>query len=123
MVLNDRHGSAAKFRQNLLLQASTVVVRRYLHVLGWRSIRTKFCQYVTQKNRIERLVYAQTCLKFNENFDQTIFVDESTIQTSRSGGRTCFKVLPHENAFGLVGKFKSPIKVNVIGGDFKKWSN
>ena len=93
-----------------------MVVRRYLHVLGGRSIRTKFCQYVTHKNRIEQLVFAKVCLTLNENFKQTIFIDESKIQMSRSGGRTWFKVLPHENAFGLVGKFKSPIKVNVIGG-------
>ena len=51
---------------------------------------TKFCQYVTQKNRNERLVYAQTCLKFNENFDQKTFVDESIIQmVVGRGSRFC----------------------------------
>ena len=84
--------------------------------MGLRSIRTKFFQYVTIRNRLELLVFAKTYLKFKENFDQAIFVDESTIRMCRTGSRTWFKVLPHENSFDLVGKYKSAIKVNVIGG-------
>ena len=34
----------------------------------------------------------------------------------RTDHRTWFKVMPHENPFGLFGKFIEPGKVNVIGG-------
>ena len=83
---------------------------------GWKSIRTKFFQFVSYKNRIERFIFAKMCLLHNEQFNHTVFIDESTIQMGRSASRTWFKVLPHENQFGLVGRFKQPGKVNVIGG-------
>ena len=71
---------------------------------------------VSYKNRLERFAFANACLKYNEKFHQTFFIDESTIQLNRNGSRIWFKLMPHENAFGLVGKFKSPSQVNVIGG-------
>ena len=47
------------------------------------------------------------CVLFKEQFYNTVFIDESTIQMNKNGPRTWFKLLPHENAFGVVGKYKS----------------
>ena len=49
---------------------------------------------------------------FKEQFNNTVFIDESTIQMNRNGPRTWFKLLPHKNAFGLVGACKSVGKVS-----------
>ena len=49
---------------------------------------------------------------FKENFYNTVFIDESTVQMNKNGPRTWFKLLPHENAFGVVGKYKSVGKVS-----------
>ena len=55
------------------------------------------------------------CILYKEQFYNTIFIDESTIQMNKNGPRTWFKVMSHENAFGLVGKYKSPAKVISLG--------
>ena len=102
MTLNSR----------LNLGSSKASVCRYLKRLGWRSIRTKFCQAVSWKNRLERQIYANMCVLYKEQFYNTIFIDESTIQVNKNGR---FKVMPHENAFGLVGKYKSPAKASSLG--------
>ena len=52
------------------IQASVRTVRRYVRRLGWRKIRTKYCQAVSMKNQVERLIYAKFCHK--------IFIDETT---------------------------------------------
>ena len=57
------------------------------------------------------------CFLYKEQFYNTIFIDVSTIQMNKNCPRTWFKVMPHENAFGLVGKYKSPAKVSSLGLD------
>ena len=76
----------------------------YLDMPGFGSIQIK-TQHKVEINKEkfllkchseERLVYAQACLKFNENFPERIFVDASTIQMSRSSSRMWFKVSPRK---------------------------
>jgi hypothetical protein len=38
----------------------------------------RFCQIVSRKNRIERVIYARLCLAANYNFYTTVFIDEHT---------------------------------------------
>ena len=53
----DRGLTSARLKESIGLHVSTRTVRNYINLLGWRSIRTKFCQYVSEKNRIERLLW------------------------------------------------------------------
>ena len=62
-VSADRGLTSEQLRDSIGIQASARTVRRYMNLLGWRSVRIKFCQYVTLKNRIERVVYASFCSK------------------------------------------------------------
>ena len=54
--------SAKRAKAKLNLRASSRTVQKYLNALGWRKIRTKYCQYVSIKNRIERVLFARACL-------------------------------------------------------------
>ena len=69
----DRGLTSVRLKESIGLHVSTRTVRNYINLLGWRSIRTKFCQYVSEKNRIERFVYSAFCLNNNEQFENTIF--------------------------------------------------
>ncbi len=59
IVFKNRNitAKAIKIRQNL--RASSRTIQKYLNILGWRKVRTKYCQVVSQKNRIERLAFAK----------------------------------------------------------------
>ena len=72
-------------------------------------------QAVSWKKRHERHIFANMCILYKEKFYNAVFIDESTIQMYRNGPRTWFKVMPHENLFGLVGKYKTPSKNSSLG--------
>ena len=57
-VYKDRGLTARRLRTRFALQVANRTVQRYLNALGWRKIRTKYCQMVTLKNRVERIIYA-----------------------------------------------------------------
>ena len=57
------------------LHVTVRTVRNYLTRLGWRTVRTKYCQFVSNKNRIERFIYAKICLLSHERFYYHIFMD------------------------------------------------
>ena len=50
------------------LNVSVRTVRRYMRHLGWRTIRTKYCQFVSNKNRYERFIYSTICVRTHERF-------------------------------------------------------
>ena len=52
----------------------------YLNIMGWEKIRTKYCQAVSLKNRRECIAFATMARHFKDPFDNSIFIDESTIQ-------------------------------------------
>ena len=90
---------------------------KYFNIMGWKKIRTKYCQFVSRKNRIERLIYADFCLSINYTYDCTIFIDESTVQASKNAHRRWYKPgLEGETRIGLVEKYTHPYSVHVIGG-------
>jgi hypothetical protein len=111
MLRVDRGLTAETIRRKTGIRVTMRTLRKYCNILGWRKIRTKYCQTVSTKNRIERVVYSMFCIDSKENFNHTIFIDESTVAMNSNSRTIWFKVFPHENAFGLVGAHKHPLKV------------
>ena len=50
-----------------------------------------------KKNQIERLVYCNVLRGFNENFNDAIFIDETTIELCNLGRYRWHKNLPNES--------------------------
>ncbi len=96
------------------LRVTARTIRNYLNKLGWKVIRTKYCQFVSEKNRIERYVYARMCLLTYERFNYHIFVDECTVELSQHGSFYRFRISPDQ--IKLIGKYSNPASINIIGG-------
>ena len=79
-------------------------------------MRTKFCQFVSSKNRVERIVFAQLCLTNNYSFSECIFIDECTIQANRNAKRVWYKFTANETRLGLVPKYTHEYQLHVLGG-------
>jgi len=43
-----------------------------------------FCQFVSKKNRIERVIFCNMCKLNEENFDYSIFIDECTVSMEKT---------------------------------------
>ena len=87
----------AKELQDLLVKefgvnVSTSTVLRYRRKLGWKWAPTKYCQMISEKNKVNRLAFARECLQNQEKFDDVIFTDETRIQMSCNTARQCYKV-------------------------------
>ena len=69
-LVQRRQGISSRSASDLIpgLHVAASTIRRYLRKLGWEVIRTKYCQYVSLKNRIERYIYAHICLLTSERF-------------------------------------------------------
>lgn len=109
LIIRNRGLSAKRAKDKLNLRASSRTVQKYLNALGWRKIRTKFCLFVSLKNRIERVVFAKLCIIRGENFNFSIHQDESTIQADKHVNTQWSRPSDNENRFGLVGKYKHEI--------------
>jgi len=79
LVENNKNLTTPQIKNSLNLRASTRTVQKYLNRLGWRKIRVKYCQFVSRKNKIERLNFCNFCLLANDSFDFSIFLDECTV--------------------------------------------
>ena len=64
---------------------STSKVRRIRKKLGWMATGTKYCQLIRQVNQGKRFRFAKMCLEANENFDNVLWSDESTVQLDWNG--------------------------------------
>ena len=96
---------------------STATIKRARKKLGWRKCGPRYCQIVREANRIARLAFAQQCLDNNEDFDNVIFTDESTIWLDRHG-KVCFR---KEGTPGkLKPRGKHPFKVTIWAGISKR---
>ncbi|CAF1110784.1 unnamed protein product [Brachionus calyciflorus] len=80
MISNNRELTAKRLKRLMRLTASERSVRRYIQSLGWKFKRTRYCQIVSPKNRIERIIYCFMCVITEENFDDVVFIDETTIE-------------------------------------------
>ena len=61
------------------MDVSVKSIQRYLNIMGWEKIRTKYCQAISLKNRRERIAFATMARYFKDPFDNSIFIDESGI--------------------------------------------
>jgi hypothetical protein len=111
---NDK--SARTIKARLGIRASHRTLQKYIRFLGYRKVRTKFCQFVSRKNQIERVVFAKVCILTDESFHNCIFIDESTVKMQRNANRRWFRPDPNETRLGLVGQYKHVPSVHVIGG-------
>ena len=96
LIYRKRECTAEQAKRKLLLRASGRTIQRYLNRLGWRKIRTKYCHFVTVKNRIERVVYCNFCLINGERFFFSIHIDECTVAMNKNADcpfNFCFFVL------------------------------
>jgi transposase len=76
----------------------------------------RFCQIVSRKNRIERVIYARLCLAANYNFYTTVFIDESHICATKHANKKWHKPFVNETHGGLEGRFAHVPSVSVFGG-------
>ena len=67
------------------------------------------------KNRVERIIFARICKETNENFDHSIFSDETTVQMDTNANRIWYKKFPDETRIGLIGQYKHPTSFYCIG--------
>lgn len=115
LIMRKRGLSAKIAKEKLKLRPSARTVQKYLNALGWRKIRTKYCQYVSLQNRYERVAFAKICLIKGEKFNISIHQDESTIRADKYANRQWFRPSNSETRIGLVGKYKHVLSVHVIG--------
>lgn len=89
-IYEDRELSAEELAREINrrfnLNVSVSTVKRARRSLGWKHTGTQYCQMVREQNKPKRLDFALRCLAENEQFDDVIFTDETTvkIQTSTS---------------------------------------
>ena len=66
-------------KEDLNIVATTRTISRAIRQMGWRHALTKYCQIIRPVNRLKRFIYTCLSKQFEEDFDDAIFVDESTI--------------------------------------------
>ena len=69
-----------KLKEDLNIIASTRTISRAIHQMGWRHALTKYCQMIRPVNRLKRFIYACFSKRFEEDYDDAIFVDECTVE-------------------------------------------
>ncbi len=70
---------------NFGLKFSCSKIKKLRRKLGWLATGSKYCQLVKEVNQPKRLEFAQRCLNNNDDFDDVIFTDESSIQMEWHG--------------------------------------
>lgn len=116
LIESNKETTALQAKNALNLRASTRTVQRYLRRLGWRRIVTRFCQFVSSKNRIERIIFCNFCRLTREDFEYSIFIDECTVKMDKNGRFQWYKKRKNQTKSGLVAKYKHTASIHVIGG-------
>lgn len=90
---NELTGKELKglIQQQFGLTASVRTVLRARKKIGWLYGKTRYCQMVSEKNKIARLEFANRCLETGEDFENVIFTDETKIQLKSNVRRQCHK--------------------------------
>jgi hypothetical protein len=95
--------------------ASFRSIRRYVNMLGWRRVETKYCQIVSFDNRVKRYIYACCCKLFNEIYEDVIDIDECSVIIRLAGFKNYRKTSSDilRAVGGKVGKPKhSTVKIH-----------
>ena len=96
---------------------SISTVERARRELGWVVTTPKYCQLIRETNRQKRLEWCQKMIDTNEQFDDVVFTDESSIQLDTHRKR-CY--LKKSTPRKLKPRPKHPLKVHVWGGISKR---
>lgn len=96
---------------------STSQMCRIVNKLGWEKGRTRYCQIVSQQNKVKRVGYAFLCLINMERFDNCIFIDESSIEIELHTLYRWFKTGEKKEKCGIP---KKALKVHVLAGISKR---
>ena len=102
-------------RSGIPISLSTV--KRCRFSLGWTFHGTRYCQMIREPNKLKRLDFANKCLAENENFDDVIWTDETSVQLE-CHHRHCFRKRNQKPR--LKPRPKHPIKVHVWAGISKR---
>ena len=62
LIILNKETTALQAKRELNIRATPRSVQNYLNKLGWKKIVIRHCQFVSDKNRIERIIFC--CLKF-----------------------------------------------------------
>ena len=121
-MLKNSFLTVKKLKVQLVLTASVRTICRYLNILGWRKVNTKYCQIVSPVNRVKRFIFCCMAKLQNERFDDVIDIDECTVELRQCTYKTWNK--PSANLLrahgGKVGKPKHNLKVHLFGGISRK---
>jgi hypothetical protein len=116
-LLKNPFLTAKKLKQNLGLIASKSTICGWVRRLGWRKINTKYCQIVSPVNRCKRFIFACVAKTYNDKFENSIAVDECTVELRQCKAKNWTKDNRLLRAAGnKVGKPKHNIKIHLFGG-------
>jgi hypothetical protein len=87
-----------------------------IRCLGWRQVQTKYCQIVDPINRLKRFIYCCFYKSYQEDFFDTIDVDETSVEIKFSSYSNYRKPGLLGPAGGKKGKPKHNFKVHLFGG-------
>ena len=117
-LLKNPFLTRTKIKNDLQLIASNSTIGRAIQKLGWRKVRTQYCQIVSPTNRIKRFIYCCLSKLYQDNYDDTIDADETSVEV-----RYCSNTNYQKPSVGLLrpaggklGKPKHNDKVHLFGG-------
>ena len=117
-LLQNPFITRTKLKQDLQLVASVRTISKAIKLLGWRKVLTKYCQIVEPRNRVKRFIYCGFCKTYGENFDDTIDVDETTVELRFCKNTNYIKSKSSllRATGGKLGKPKHNFKLHLFGG-------
>ncbi|CAC5387515.1 unnamed protein product [Mytilus coruscus] len=99
---------AVSLRRRFQPGVSSTTVKRARRRLGWKHSPTQYCQMIRDDNKPKRLTFALRCIATNENFDNAIFTDETTVKIQTS---TKYSFRKDDERVPAKGKPKHPYQV------------
>lgn len=91
VVQDSGFNNAVSIRRNLQLDMSVDTVRRVLHTAGFHARHPASKPMMRDNHRVRRLAFAQEHLAWNEEWRQTVFVDEKIFTTDENGRVTLWR--------------------------------
>lgn len=116
-IKENPHSSAEDVRSQLKLCVSKSTVLRYINRLHWVSTKTSYCAEISGINISKRWHYAVGAFIRNEQFNDVIFVDETTVCRGQRG-RFYLRKLGQPKP--RIGRYKHDLKLHVFAGISKK---
>jgi hypothetical protein len=123
LLLKNPFYTCLQIKHKLNLVASLRTIRDYINILGWAKVNTKYCQIVSPVNQVKRFAYACCCKIFNEQYDDVLVIDETTIEIRIASYKNWRKASDGllRAAGGKIGKPKhSNVKIHLLGGISRK---